>query len=245
MKKKIVFVLLILLLTTGCSADYTIKIYDGKIEEDLYVYENDLFKANVVDDMEMSFKDYALEYSQKDKIYTSHYNMYSDNREDCIVTWDNDCSFYNSSYVETSDEVGFSLYNDFSLDKYSDATIPNDFIPGFVANYDGKTLNISGGSDWKFLNSYTNLDRINIKVQTNYKVISTNAKHDGNGEYSWEIDKNNNNKMEEIYMILDTSSTKKFVNSKLILLIVFSVVSIGLIIGFIVLNNKRKDNNRV
>jgi len=245
MNKKILFILFLLLFTTGCKADYTIKIYDGTIEESLTVTEKNMAKAEIMDDMEMSFKDYALEYSAAESIYTSHYNMYADNREDCVITPDNNCEFYESSYINEKSLVGFSLVGNFLFDNYVDSTIPNDFVPGFTSSYDGKYLKISGGTDWNFLKSYPLLDEIKINVDTNYEVVSTNAVKESDGEYYWRVDKFNYNKFPEIYMILDTSIVNNNSNFKIILFIILGIVVLLGIYMFMKMSEKRRKNNRI
>lgn len=247
MKEKIIFIFLLLFLMTGCTADYTVKIFDGKIEESLYVTEGNFSKLDVSDDMGMSFRDYSKEYGIGDKIYTSYYNMYSDDRTSCVETSDNDCRFYAGEYIENSDEVGFSLKSDFDFEGYADATIPNDLMPGFSSSFDGRYLSLNGGINWNFIKGYSELETININIETNYNVTATNASYKGRGKYVWTVDRTNMSNLPALYMIIDISSTRSFASSYswIVAIVMVGIALVAIIFATVKLISKNKNNNRI
>ena len=247
MKKNIIFIIFMMFLVSGCTANYTIEVKDGMIKESLYVSEFNMTKALELDDMEMSFRDYALEYGKINDYYTSYYKMYSDDTKSCAEINSGDCKTYNKEFIDKEDEVGFILSSDFTYDEYSDATIPNDMIPGFSSSFDGKYLTLSGGTNWNFLKGYKNLDGLKITIKTDYYVESTNAKYKGNGVYEFDVSKVNNKDLDPLYIIFDTTSTKRYGKevSPIINYILLGVLSGIIIIVGTRLYNKYKSNNRL
>ena len=235
MKNKIVISMLLLLLMTGCSANYSIKISDGKVSEKFEVVEYNFTVASIKDEVGKSFIDYAKTYGSNYDTYTSYYNLYAD--EDCVE----DCNYYEKKYIEDSDKVGFNLSNVFDLKNYSDSSVANEFLPSFQSSYDGKYLSISGDKAWVIMDSYDNLSDITINIETDYKVVSTNGKRDGN-IYSWKINKDNYKSLADIYIVIDTSisSVVKESNSFIYILILLVILLICLLVYFIC---KKKQNN--
>ena len=247
MNKKICTMFFLIFLVTGCDANYTIEIKEGKIKETLYVNELNMTKALERDDMEMSFKDYALEYGKTNTYYTNYYNMYTDEGNVCKKSKDNECNVYDKEFIDKENEIGFILSSDFTIDEYKNASIPNDMIPGFSSTFDGKYLTLTGGSNWNFIKGYKNLDNLKITIKTNYAVKSTNTKYRGNGVYEFDVTKSNNIDRDQLYIILDTTVTKRY-SKKLPTLayyIIFTLL-ITLFIGLgMFLYNKYNKNNKI
>ena len=235
MKVKIVIAIFFLLLMTGCSANYSIKISDGKINESFEVIENDLTIASIKNEVGRSFKDYAKSYGSTYDTYNSFYNLYAD--EGCS----NDCNYYEKKYIEESDKVGFNLSYIFDFKNYSDSSIANEFLPSFQSSYDGKYLSISGENTSAVINSYDNLSDITINIETDYKVVSTNGKRNGNN-YSWKITRDNYQSLSELYIVIDTSisTITKEKNTFLYFLILLAILLLFLVLYFIY---KKKQNN--
>lgn len=247
MKKKKFFLFVILFLFTGCSADYTIEVFDNEIKEEFSVMETDISKIEEKDDLNMSFKDYAREYGLTNDYYTSYYNMYADDSSNCEITSYNDCKTYDKEYINNSSKVGFKLSSNFNFDEYIDATIPNELMPGFSSSFDGKYLTISGGSNWDFLKGYPLLDKLNITIKSNYSVTSTNANYDKAGEYSWSVTSNNSNNLKPFYIVFDTTSTIKIKSgsSSTVAIIMISIILIVLTYFGIKMFKMKKNNDSI
>ena len=138
--RKLFLILILLLGFTGCTANYTINVFDGTIEESLTILEEDQSLLYEKDDMDMSFKDYALEYGNKKDLYTNYYNMYTNGEVDCQSTLDNDCSVYESEYIDNN-SIGFKLFSSFSFDEYENSTIANELMPGFTSSFSISSFN--------------------------------------------------------------------------------------------------------
>lgn len=235
--KKIFICVLFIFVLTGCNATYTIDISDGIVREKLGVFEKSVDIANIKDESNQSFFDYSKYYGEEKNILTSFYELYADDH--CDETSSVECTFYDKKFLN-EDGVGFELFHDFKIDEYYDSSIPNEFIPGFEVFYDGKYLNISGGTNWNFINGYNNLERINVVINTDYKVESTNMKHTNDG-YTFSVHSGDTSTLNKIYIILDTEKeVEKSYSIITIVLIIMLIISIGLIITI----NLMKKNNR-
>lgn len=235
--KRIIIGVLAILLMTGCSAEYNLKIVDDKVEETLEVIETNSNYFDIQDDSGRSFKDYSKKYGETKRIYTNYYNQYSDT--EC----ENECFVYDKKYINENNKVGFSLNHSFSLEDYKNSTIASELLPGFNSTYDGQYLEISGGTSWNFINGYENLEDITITIETNYKVVKTNGKRVGN-TYSWKIHKGNVEGLNQLYLMVDTKEEIKEEKTSIIVYIVILIlILISVIIGYNLLKKNKEYNS--
>ena len=254
--KRIIIGVLAILLMTGCSAEYNLKIVDDKVEETLEVIETNSNYFDIQDDSGRSFKDYSKKYGETKRIYTNYYNQYSDT--EC----ENECFVYDKKYINENNKVGFSLNHSFSLEDYKNSTIASELLPGFNSTYDGQYLEISGGTSWNFINytvgaeynpndnnkiyiRYAEAGRepITITIETNYKVVKTNGKRVGN-TYSWKIHKGNVEGLNQLYLMVDTKEEIKEEKTSIIVYIVILIlILISVIIGYNLLKKNKEYNS--
>lgn len=237
--KKILLSIILLLLMTGCTATYEIKVSNEKIYENLTVLESRGKSKEKVDELGNTFETYAKKYGTKNKIITSFYYLYSD--QGCVEN----CSYYNNKYINNEENIGYLLSNTFSFEEYKDSAIANELLPGFSSEYDGRYLTISGGNSWNFINGYNNLDKITINIETNYKITSTNGKKINNTTYQWNVYKGNTDGLKGVYIVIDTKEIIKEKKSSLISYIIIVIVLIVLIFVGIFLSNKNKQENSI
>ena len=234
--KKLIVGLIIVLFMTGCSATYKIKVKDNKIEEELTVLESSSKANTSVDESGRTFKDYALIYGQTDNINTIFYYQYGD--EGCT----SDCSYYDKKYTDNNLSVGFTLSHAFNFDEYQYSTLANELLPSFSSEYDGRYIKVSGGSTWNFINGYKSLDSITITLESDYKVISTNGSKNGN-VYTWEITKDNYNKLKSLYFIIDTTEKVEKNKIRLIHIFLLVIVSAVIAIGYNLFKKRKQDDS--
>lgn len=235
MKKRIFIIsILFIFLLTGCKAKYSLEIKNDTIKETLIVNDdNNSKRINEKDESGKSFYDYSKLYGEKEKIDTDIESFYSGDK--CIGS----CSFYQKEFFDKNGTVGFKLTNEFSFKEYQYSTIANELIPAFSSSYDGKYLRINGGPNWNYFKDYKNLENIEIYIDTNYEVVSTNMIKVSEGKYQ----KGLNEGDDIMYITLDTNTTVSIVeNNENNNFVKYMIIAIGIlfILLFIYIFKDRK-----
>lgn len=236
--------LLLTFVLTGCKANYTLEIKDGKIKETL----NSIEKVTNIDTLDkdqdgFTFSDYAKYYGEEKDINTNYYELHS--QEEC----DSTCTYYDKKSIRDDENIGFELEHVFDMDNYEYSSIGNELVPNFSAYYDGRFLTIVAGSKWSYLKDYKFLSEVNINIDTNYKVLNTNLKKESDGHYTTTINNSVINDDYSIIMYLDTKDTikendTKKESSKNSTIKILILVIIGLVISLftLIIYNRKKNN---
>lgn len=232
--------LLIAIVLTGCKANYSITIMDDEIDEKFSVIEENSDYLEIKDDAGLTFIDYAKFYGEEKDLDTNYDALYSD--EEC----EENCIYYEKTFVDEDGKVGFILENKFTFDDYKMSSIANDLIPGFQTTYDGRFLRIYGGSSWQFVNDYEYLDEVVIDIVTNYKVTGTNLQQIGKGKYRWTVKNEKKNNGKQLFISLDTKTkvdiTEKESDSNPLLVLLIAIGALVLlIIGYTVYKRQKTD----
>ena len=209
--KKIISLLLIIMFLCGCEAKYNIKISEDKIDEEILIYE----KTSVLD-----------EFDDEDKVLF----------EDELSYWELDLDYYNKENYNTKEYTGYKYNSYFTHEEYEQLTGLNRCYEEFTYQNE-PTIKISTSNNFLCLNEYDELESFTITIETDYKVISSNAdKQEGNKQI-WNINrKNHTNK--PIKLELEKHPAKEKMGAKEIIII---VLFIGLIIiNFTVLKKDKK-----
>lgn len=236
MKKKILIILLAILMT-GCTAEYKIKIEDGKVYETLTVIEDNKENLNTKDEAGRTFEDYAEMYGKTYDLTTSFYDLYSD--ESC----QEGCSYYTKEYINEDGKIGFKLTHEYELDEYNDSTIANEYFPGFQVEVTEGIVKIIGGSSWNFINSFKNLDEIKITIESDNKIISSNGVKKNN-EYTWKVRSGNTYGLNKLYMMLDTNLKEdENKNNNILFFIIFLILIIIALVGYLMYKKRNEQNS--
>ena len=229
-KRLLITIILLTIFLTGCNVNYSLDIRDNVIKETLSITEtnSDLYEEK--DGTETSFYDYAKMYGEEIDLNTDYNGLYS--QEEC-----NDCSYYDKEFINENGLLGFELSHEFAFNEYAFSSIANEMIPAFSSTFDGRYLRINGGSSWNYFDTYDSLEDINISINTNYKVVSTNLEKESVGKYKWTI----KNEDEKLYIVLDTKTVIEPEDNSDILIWLIIIVS-GLIIAliFMSIHNRKK-----
>lgn len=183
MKNKIKILILVLsvVLLTGCSGNYNLKINkDLSVEENLYLtidntsdaYKNTLkiFDDNKIDknnyDVSVSGNNVVIEYNEKFKTIDQY--------------------LLNSKiYHQLFDNISYN-----KTEKYIDL-------------YTSQNLKLKGNS---YIGNTSDIDVLQINVQMPFKMISDNSDISNDDIYTWTIDKNTENKKIAMHFTADPQS---------------------------------------
>lgn len=250
MKKLIVLVSLLFLLT-GCDATYNLVITDKNIEETLQFVETNTSLWN-------STREYGLVYStQIDNAYEwptgSFYDKQTPEYEAKKVEG---FEYYDISKISSSNELGLRYNYIFNYYDYINSSILRTCYSHVSAYNEGNTYVITTSKTFNCFNYYDMLENVTINVTTNLEVTSHNADSVNENTYSWSINKNNYQnklifikyKQKQLTIVDDNADqsedTKSFWQKNwFVLLGIVVIISIIVIFIYSFINKKNKLNN--
>lgn len=230
-----IVLILFVVIVTGCTAEYNIKIDKDFIEENSFIrnsdkstWDNDdyLYGESFIDKIKETLEIPRQVYTDAD---VNFYDEYS--KTDGV-------DYYEQSIISTSKEYGLKYNFKFPIDKYSKSLNSNicyDVIS--VANSKEKII-LNTSDSFNCFDNFSKLDEVTVNITTswNYSVISSNADKVENGKYTWIITKDNaSNKPIRIEL-------KKVFNWKLTLVILIPTLVVATISYFIIKKKVAKNN---
>lgn len=236
--KKLLNLILIILLITGCTVEYNIKITNDFIDETTSIlnYEKDKWDNNMYLYNGEKYKDMINEQLKTPApVYKdSNINPYDPyNKVDGV-------EYYDQTLISNTDVYGIRYKYKIPIDKYNNSINARMCYSDFDIVYNQQYINISTSEEFKCFNYYDMLDKIEVNVTTSwdYEIVSSNADKEEDGKYTWIITKENaSNKPIEI-------SVKKVFNWRLILIIIVPILLVSTII-YIGLRKKLSKNNQI
>lgn len=177
--KKILLGLVGLILLSGCSATYNLKI-----EEDTFT---ESIKANIDKDILDEYEDgyyYFDEDFKQNAFYTLDNKNYNNPEENIDIKTEN-----------SNNKIKFNTKYEYSKDNFDNAYLLNYCfdIHKFTTTDEYYELAIKAP-----FNCLYSLDKIDLVITTDYDVIATNAKRENNN-YTWTITKDN---MDDAYLYI-------------------------------------------
>lgn len=230
MKKKLLFIIFIIMLCAGCKSNYTMTINeDGSVEEKVYLSETSEF-----------YERYSK--SSTGRVIGFILEPYSDTLNK------NGYSVENSISSEESGVIIKKKHK--TIDDYvKDNVFYKQYSDKIDFKRDGKKVSLS----IKGYLSASDQDQSRIPVQNGYiaikvpfKVVENNADKVDGDTYIWDFT-NNNGKEREIKIVYDSSKLAKSTDYKMVFIFLGIILGI-LVIGFIVYNKMsamRKESNRL
>lgn len=169
--KKIIILVAILLITTGCTCEYNLKIENNKYSEEVVITANTTSERN-------NFNNTWTVPIDKDI-----YNIGLDTENDGTV----EGHTYNSRISGNS--LIFSY--DFSRGEFANSTAASNCYKTFtISSSRGNTI-ISTSKEFTCFDDYPSLNSATINITVDGQVISNNADSKVGNKYTWNINKNN------------------------------------------------------
>jgi len=215
MKK--ILILICLLFLTGCSVNYEITLKNNKIKERLTIIETDQSLFDVRNDAGWTLRESfeMLINEEKDEFSVEDYSIKS---------------------LNTDNQLGLEYYSD-SSKTLINSSIINQCYTNPTIEINDNIVSFNSGNEFTCYEYYDNLETINIVLNTNYKVISSNADSVEDNKYMWTITEDGNKNIEISYEQYVSKSSK----ATTIILIVGLVV-IGSVVGYYIYNKCKKEN---
>ena len=232
MKKKILILILLIFMISGCSVEVNVSISDMKIKEssDITVLENALYTKEI---LRTSFRDYIPIYA-----------------EDLIVDTIPDQPFsgtlyYNKNTTDLENGYRFNYSYDFDIDKYGDARTIKEGFRDYSYTYRNDIISLSTDDEGLiYFDEYPLLEEVTINIKTDYLVEENNADKVNDNTYTWVFNKDSK---KSIDIVIDTSKSGDRV---LGIVNVSTVITIGVVIGIVlvilvILLIRNKKNNKI
>ena len=220
MKYKNIFLIFILLILSGCSAEYNIKINNNFISENLEINNVDI----------NNFKNFNLPIDNE----IDDVDFYSPKEEGI--------DYYN---IETTDNTA-NIYYDFNNEDFDFSMLFKSCYEDTTFSKDDYELLITTSNEFLCFNEYEELENLTIKINSNYKLINTNADKIDKHNYYWYINKNNKDN-KKIVLRLNTRKLSLSIIEKLMessYFVPLFLIGITLIIIFIIYMLKKIGEGR-
>ena len=235
--KKIICLLIMILLLSGCTATYNVRIDGNVVEETTYLIQQKNEKAlpdSMIDD-EYNTNTAALTYSRED-LYT--------------FTKLDGTDYYAKERIKTKSENGIKFGFVFNKDNYTFSKLANYCYENLTATLKENIYIIETSDKFSCFNQYKYLDKviINISAEKNMKAVENNAdKYDRvSNTYTWEIDKNKKDQSIKITFEKNATSTETKNKALSIWPLIIGILVTGAI-GFVayIIYNKAKNSNSI
>jgi hypothetical protein len=210
--KKIILLSFILILLSGCTANYEVVIDGDKIKERLTITETDKSIFDKITDTGWTVRDSFDALLSGDEFSRQDYSIKSLNSED---------------------QLGVKYSND-SLESLENSSVINQCFNNPSISVEDNIVYIDTG-EFECFDLYDNLDSIRIVFKTNHKVLDANADTIENDSYIWNITKDSNKVIKISY---DSSITKINYTTYIVVVLIFIVLIIGLLLVFRKVKNK-------
>ena len=217
MKKKILTLILLIFMVSGCSVEVNLDISDNKIKEsnDITVLENAIYTKEI---LRTSFRDYIPVYASDLIVDTVPDQPFSD------------VLYYNKNTTDLGNGYRFNYSYDFDIDKYGDARTIKDGFRDYSYSYRNDIISLSTDNEGLiYFNDYPLLEEVTVNIKTDYLVEENNADSVNGNTYTWVFNKDSK---KSIDIVIDTSKSGDRV---LGIVNVSTVITIGVVIGIVLI----------
>lgn len=257
-KIKLIILCLVVVLLSGCTANYNVEIKSSEINESLSVYEDNQNNLN-------SAIDYDSDYTMRDA-FESAINGYQKVYYDEYAN-DDDTKLSNVEYYDISRIGGNGLgvkysYGYKSKENYQRSFAVHNCYDLFKVYTESGKLKITSGNKMSCFDKYKFLNKVNVRVTSEYNVTNHNADQVSGNQYIWNITKNNANNKPIIFEvslnssnletenpndddIITPTSKDPFSMEPLTIILIISLLVLVVLVLALALTGKNKYNNRI
>lgn len=218
-KYKFIFSLCFILILCGCSATYEINIKDNKISENLKIIETNKFLFDDKSNSEMSIRE-------------SFYSLVNDDEEFSYKD-------YSIESLNTDEQLGIN-YKKNDVGAFKDLSMLAQCYKTPMINVKDNAIYIDTGTRFTCYDYYKNIENIQVVINTNHKVLYSNADEENGNRYVWNFDKDSDMRIEIAY-----KNKKNIVVDKILPTIIIIVSLLVLLVFIYIVINKNKKNNDI
>jgi len=227
--KKIIYIMIICLLSTGCTVEYNLNVDDKNIKEDITI--------QVQDSSTLDTEMYNQLTNPKNKVYLNEYE------------------YYKMNYTEGENNIISHFTYKHDLEKYNQATVLDLCYSNrnIEVTEDKIIISTKGSFACAFTEFGENITNAKINITTNLKVIENNADEIYDNTYTWNINESNyTNKPITIVMEKTTGEKLKNVVKQIEvnsaskdLFIIYGGIALLLVLVILLVIIKLKKNNEI
>lgn len=216
--KKIILLITIILLT-GCTATYDINIKKDSVYDSIKIYTDNKIVKNATDDETMKF-------SEK------------------LGEWERGYEYYKREIYTTDKITGYNYTYDFKYDEYDAMSQIRKCYEDFEFKYENNTITIKTSDEFLCRNYYRDVNKLELNITSEYKIINSNADTKSENIHTWNID-NTNYKNKPINITLskttldNTSQTKE--KKEVNIIQILSIIIFILLIVVLIIRKKDKE----
>lgn len=171
MKNKLIYLIILVLIATGCNANYTINIDDGFIKEELIISN---YEKNTIEEKLFFETHLGIHYYPNYEIYST---VNSPNKK-----------YYQKTKNNQNDDIKVA-YN-FKKEEYSNSAIIKNCFEKFTYSSTDRFSTINA-ERFTCFSKFPNLNRVNINIKTDFSIINTNGETNDQKTYNWTITRDN------------------------------------------------------
>ena len=212
--KKILFVLFITFLLSGCTAEYNISIIDDQVIEDINIYTSDTEEKEMLKNYK---KEKILSFSVEDKNY-----------------------YYDKEFL--SNNKGLNLrfryldYPAYSLSSFFNYCYDKSSIVS-----DDKYIYIIATGFTCTSYNWLEVKQAKVNFTTNHKILTENSDIQKNNVYTWDLKDYNSDISIILEKNENTKVVNKKTNKRFWIILIVSIIGIGIVSGLVLYIRKRKN----
>lgn len=163
--KKILFLLITIILLTGCTANYEIDITKNTINDKITIMTD----SNNVNNANKATTDL---FTQK------------------LGEWENGHDFYKRDLITTEDKTGYQYTYNFNYNEYDAMSQIRKCYKDFNLTYDNN-ITLSTSNEFLCKNYYPQVKTYTISITSEYDIVESNADTIKDNTHTWKINANN------------------------------------------------------
>lgn len=232
---------------TACSIDYDINI-DDIIEENINISESNM--SNVDKSIYNEYMNIDVTFRDKVKsILDIPQSVLSNQHVDIYDAYNKieGTEYYDTKLIDSNSSYGINLSSKFEIENLEYLKSVKECYSDFKITRELNLVSIITSKENSCFDLYPNLDEINIRITTKYKVVESNSISYENDTYIWNINRNNYNN-QSIYIKIDTTpinNEKKDIPLYVTIAIIFGAIFVISGIIYIIIKFVSEKNNKI